>query len=75
MGYTIKRATVMATLRKVDLHASSPSQLFISAKSKISEFLRKGYPAGILRYMTPRLSKGKYTGPTTAAGALSKTHV
>ena len=57
MSYTIKRATVMATLRKVDLHASSPSQLFISARSKISEFLRKGYPAGILRYMCSILAK------------------
>ena len=70
MGYTIKRATVMATLRKVDLHASSPSQLFISAKSKISEFLRKGYPAGILRYMCSILAKetknrcGTELGPT-----------
>ncbi len=57
MDYRIKRATVMATLRKVDLHASSPSQLYGSALSKISEFLRKGYPAGTLRYMCAILAK------------------
>ena len=57
IDYRIKRATVMATLRKVDWHASSPSQLFASGIAKISEFLRKGYPAGILRYMCCILAK------------------
>ena len=57
MDYRIKRATVMATLRKVEAHASGPSQLYDSGLSKVSEFLRKGYPAGMLRYMCCILAK------------------
>ena len=41
----------MATLRKVDGHASDSKQLNASAMFKIQEFLKKGYPAGIIRHM------------------------
>ena len=47
----------MSTLRKVNLHASSPQQLRMSALFKINEFIRLGYPHDIIRYMCSVLAK------------------
>ena len=52
----MKRATLLSTLRKVDLHASDGKQLQISAMAKVNEFLRLGYPAGTLRFMCSTLA-------------------
>ena len=53
--YMVKRATLLNALRKVDSHASGSIQLRLSAMSKIKEFMRLGYPRGILRYMCQQL--------------------
>ena len=47
----MKRATLLATLRKVHLMASDPEQLMVSAIAKLQEFLDLKYPIGILRFM------------------------
>ena len=47
----MKRATLLATLRKVHLMASDPEQLMASAIAKLQEFLDLRYPIGILRFM------------------------
>ena len=49
--YRMKRATLMATLRKVHLMASDSEQLMVSAVAKLQEFLDLKYPVGILRFM------------------------
>ena len=55
VDYMVKRATLLNALRKVDSHASGPLQLNISAMSKIKEFIRLGYPRGILRHMSNQI--------------------
>ena len=57
LDYTTKRAILMSTLRKVDAMASDPQQIAISARAKCLEFLRIGYPKGILRYMSAVLER------------------
>ena len=57
LDYTTKRAILMSTLRKVDAMASDPQQLTLSARTKCREFLRLGYPSGILRYMCGTLER------------------
>ena len=52
-----KRATLMATLRKVHKMASDDKQLFISGTAKIKEFREIGYPPGVLRYMCAIMAK------------------
>ena len=47
----------MSTLRKVDGMASDPQQLALSARAKCREFLRLGYPKGILRHMCAVLER------------------
>ena len=47
----MKRATLIAALRKVHEMASDPSELFISARAKLLEFVQLQYPVGILRFM------------------------
>ena len=44
----MKRATLMATLRKVHLMASDSEQLMVSAIAKLQEFLDLEYTIGIL---------------------------
>ena len=56
LSYEMKRATLHSTLGKVDLHASDSKQLQLSAMAKANEFLRLGYPAGILRHMCSTLA-------------------
>ena len=51
LPYRMKRATLMATLRKVHLMASDSEQLMVSAVAKLQEFLDLKYPVGILRFM------------------------
>ena len=51
MDYTIKRATMLATLRKVHMMASDADSFEASALSKCKEFINLGYPIGILRHM------------------------
>ena len=47
----MKRATLLATLRKVHRMASDASQLAISALSKLDEFAQLRYPVGIRKFM------------------------
>ena len=54
---TCYSTTVFSTLRKVDLMASDPEQLTISAMAKCKEFLDLEYPPGILRYMCAALAR------------------
>ena len=49
--YTIKRATMLATLQKVHRMASDDIQLRNSAMDKLNEFKKLGYPLGIRKYM------------------------
>ena len=51
LDYTTKRATMMATLRKVHLMASDGKQLLHSILAKCKEFYDLEYPPGILRHM------------------------
>ena len=57
MDYTVKRATIMSTLRKVNAMASDDVQLILSAKAKCREFLDLNYPAGILRHMCSTIAR------------------
>ena len=51
LQYQMKRATLLATLRKVHRMASDASQLAISALSKLDEFAQLRYPVGIRKFM------------------------
>ena len=51
LPYQMKRATLLATLRKVHRMASDASQLAISALSKLDEFAQLRYPVGIRKFM------------------------
>ena len=50
-SYTQKRATLLATLRKVHNMASNASQLLFSGAEKLKEFAKLGYPRGIRKTM------------------------
>jgi hypothetical protein len=50
LPYKAKRATLLATLRKVHGMASDGPQLFRSAMAKLREFKNLQYPIGILRF-------------------------
>ena len=54
LDYVTKRATILSTLRKISHHASNSEQLYFSAIAKCKEFLKLGYPRGILRHMCLR---------------------
>ena len=51
LNYTIKRSSLLASLRKVAKMASDPGQLLVSATCKLNEFASLQYPKGIRRYM------------------------
>ena len=51
LDYATKRAVLLSTLRKVDRMCSDESMRLESAVTKCKEFLRLGYPEGIIRYM------------------------
>ena len=51
LKYNVKRAVLLGVLQMVHKMASDDGQLFISAKSKIEEFINLGYPSGILRFL------------------------
>ena len=51
IDYATKRATLLSTLKKADRMANDVDERLQSAQDKCSEFLRLGYPPGILRYM------------------------
>ena len=53
---TMKRATLLSTLRKVD-RMSSGGQLYHSALAKLDEFSRLGYPVGIRKFMCAILAR------------------
>jgi hypothetical protein len=57
VDYSTKRATLLSTLKKVDRMASDSEQRAISARAKCAEFLRLGYPRGIIRYMCAVLAR------------------
>ena len=51
MSYSVKRATLIATLKKLHNMASDNKELLHSATSKLDEFRRLKYPIGIRKYM------------------------
>jgi hypothetical protein len=50
LPYETKRATILASLRKIHMMTSDGSQRFRSAMEKLREFKRLQYPIGILRF-------------------------
>ena len=50
LDYGTKRGILASCLNKVEKMASNPSELRISALAKCTEFLRLGYPIGILKF-------------------------
>ena len=50
-NYTQKRATLLASLRKVHHMASDSQQLFFSGVDKLKEFANLEYPKGIRKFM------------------------
>ena len=58
--YQQKRATLIATLKKVDAMASDATTCYHSAHAKIAEFARLGYPVPMLKYACQRV--GRETG-------------
>ena len=57
LDYATKRATMLSALRKAFQMSSDSAQALVSIKAKCAEFLRLGYPPGIIKYMCLRLSK------------------
>ena len=57
LPYEMKRATMMATLRKVHKMATSNGMLVQSAEAKLNEFRELGYPRGIRRFMCAILAR------------------
>ena len=51
LDYTTKRATISASLKRVDHNASNATQLRISAMAKCKEWISLGYPPGILQHL------------------------
>ena len=58
--YSQKRATLVATLKKVDRMASDAEMCYYSAQDKLREFTSLGYPTTMLRYVCQRV--GRETG-------------
>jgi len=58
--YLQKRATWIATLKKVDRMASDAAVCYSSAHDKLYEFLQLGYPGTMLKYACQRV--GRETG-------------
>ena len=56
-GYSQKRATLFACLRKVHAMASNEEQLKISALAKLREFERLAYPVGIRKFACAVLAR------------------
>ena len=56
-GYSQKRATLFACLRKVHAMASDEEQLKISALAKLREFERLAYPVGIRKFACAVLAR------------------
>jgi hypothetical protein len=50
LPYETKRATLLASLRKIQCMVSDNSQLFRSAMEKLREFQNLQYPMGVLRF-------------------------
>ena len=57
LDYISKRSTLLATLKKVHLHASDNKELYISAKAKLKEFQNLQYPVGVRKYMCAILAR------------------
>ena len=55
-SYTLKRNILLAALKKVHHMASDKEQLAISARAKIHEFQRAGYPFGVIKFMCNSLA-------------------
>ena len=51
LPYQMKRACLIATLRKVHKMASDRGELFTSAQAKLNEFAELQYPCGIRKFM------------------------
>ena len=56
-GYSQKRATLFACLRKVHAMASDEEQLKISALAKLREFERLEYPVGVRKFACAVLAR------------------
>ena len=56
-GYSQKRATLFACLRKVHAMASDEEQLKLSALAKLREFERLAYPVGIRKFACAVLAR------------------
>ena len=54
--FTQKRATLLASLQKIQFHASDKGGLSLSARKKIKEFLLIGYPIGMIRKACNKLA-------------------
>ena len=54
--FTQKRATLLASLQKIQYHASDKGGLSFSARKKIKEFLLIGYPIGMIRKACNKLA-------------------
>ena len=50
-NFTLKRNILLAALKKVHFMANTHEQLAISAKAKIQEFMKAGYPFGVIKFM------------------------
>ena len=61
--YSQKRATLVATLKKVDTMASDSHMRVESAYAKLAEFSRLGYPTSMLQFACQRV--GRETGHST----------
>ena len=61
--YSQKRATLVATLKKVDKMASDSHMRVASAYDKLAEFSQLGYPTRMLQYACQRV--GRETGHST----------
>ena len=61
LPYEMKRATMMATLRKVHKMASNNKMLTDSAIAKLNEFRDLGYPQGIRKFMCAILARDNHS--------------
>ena len=61
--YSQKRATLVATLKKVDKMGSDSHMRVASAYAKLAEFSQLGYPTRMLQYACQRV--GRETGHST----------
>ena len=61
-SYVQKRATLLATLKKVHHMASDETQLWYSGKEKLREFAQLQYPRGIRKYMCGLMARDTQDG-------------